>query len=126
MIEKLYIIGSIAVKDIQDAIKNRFVIYQIIAVSIILLSIRGLGLILETPTTQLVIFDPGGSTFSSMVADSPDFRAIQAESLVDLQGVISNMGFGLGAELGIEIPPGFDGTAGGHGSTRAAGLRFLG
>ena len=108
MIDKLYIIGSIAAKDIQDAIKNRFVIYQIIAVSVILLSIRGLGLILEPPTTQLVIFDPGGSTFSSMVEDSPDLRAYQTESLVDLQGVISNMGFGLGAELGIEIPSGFD------------------
>ena len=108
MIDKMYIIGSIAAKDIQDALKNRFVIYQIIAVSVILLSIRGLGLILEPPTTQIVIFDPGGSTFSSMVEDSPDLRVIQAESLVDLQGVISNMGFGLGAELGIEIPPGFD------------------
>jgi len=108
MIDNMYIIGSIAAKDIQDAIKNRFVIYQIIAVSVILLSIRGLGLILEPPTTQVVIFDPGGSTFSSMVEDSPDLRVYPAESLLDLQGVISNMGFGLGAELGIEIPPGFD------------------
>ena len=47
MIDNMYIIGSIAAKDIQDAIKNRFVIYQIIAVSVILLSIRGLGMILE-------------------------------------------------------------------------------
>ena len=108
MIDNMYIIGSIAAKDIQDAIKNRFVIYQIIAVSVILLSVRGLGLILEPPTTQLVIFDPGGSTFSIMVEDNPDLRVYQAETLLDLQGVISNLGFGLGAELGIEIPPGFD------------------
>jgi hypothetical protein len=31
MIDNLYIIGSIAAKDIMDALKNRFVVYQIIA-----------------------------------------------------------------------------------------------
>ena len=108
MIDNLYIIGSIAVKDIQDAIKNRLVIYQIAAVTVILLTIRGLGLILEPPATPLVIFDPGGSVLSNLIEDSPDFNALQVDSLVDLQEAISNLGFGLGAELGIAIPPGFD------------------
>jgi len=108
MIDNLYIIGSIAVKDILDAIKNRFVIYQIIAVSIILFSIKGLGLILESPATQVFIFDPGGSDLARVIAESPGFDTRPAVSLLDLQSAISNMGFGLGAELGLEIPPDFD------------------
>jgi ABC-2 type transport system permease protein len=108
MIDNLFIIGSIAAKDILDAIKNRLVIYQIIALSIILISIKGLGLIIEEPTTQVIIFDPGGSNLSRMIEESQDFNGYQAESLEELQQSINNMGFGLGAELGLEIPPGFD------------------
>jgi len=108
MIDNLYIIGSIAAKDIMDALKNRFVVYQIIAVSLILLSIKGLGLLFEPPTTQVMIFDPDTSSISIMIDDSPEFRAQQVRSLLELQESISNMGFGLGPELGLEIPPGFD------------------
>jgi ABC-2 type transport system permease protein len=108
MLDNLYIIGNIAAKDILDAIKNRFVIYQIIAVSIILVSIKGLGLIIQTPSIEIIFFDPAGSELSRMLEDSPDFSAYQAVSLFELQQSISNMGFSLGAELGLEIPPGFD------------------
>lgn len=108
MFENLYIIWTIAVKDILDAIKNRFVLYQIIAVSVILVSIKGLSLIIQPPYTQIIVFDPAGSNLSAMLEESPDFGVSQAASLKELQQLISNMGFGLGAEMGIEIPPGFD------------------
>jgi ABC-2 type transport system permease protein len=108
MINKLAIIFSISAKDIQDAIKNRFVYSQIIAVTIILISIKGLGLIIEPQDTPLIIYDPAGSTFSKLIAESEDFSGSQVKTLEDLQTAISSMGFGLGAELGLEIPRGFD------------------
>jgi ABC-2 type transport system permease protein len=102
------IIFSIAAKDIQDAVKNRFVISQIIAVTLILVSIKGLSLIIEPPAMQLVIYDPAGSTFSELIDESEDFSAQQVASLDELQAAISSMGFGLGAQLGLEIPPGVE------------------
>ena len=106
--DNLYIIGSIAAKDIMDAIKNRFVIYQIVAVSIILLSIKGLSFIIAPPATQLIIYDAGSSEFSNQIAESPDFNIHQARTPQELQQLLSNFGFGLGPEMGIEIPPDFD------------------
>jgi len=108
MVDNLFIIGNIALKDIRDAIKNRFVIYQIIAVTVILVSIKGLGLIIQPPATQIIVYDPSGSSLSEMLQDSPAFSVFPAASFDELQQSISNMGFGLGAELGLVIPPDFD------------------
>jgi ABC-2 type transport system permease protein len=108
MMDSLYIIGNIAAKDILDAIKNRVVVYQIIAMSVLLVAIKGLGLIIQPPATQVMVFDPAGSTLSAMLAESTEFSVHQAASLEELQTSISNMGFGLGAEMGLEIAPGFD------------------
>jgi ABC-2 type transport system permease protein len=103
-----YIIWAIAAKDILDAIKNRIVISQIVAVSLILLTIKGLGLVIQPPYTQIIVYDPGNSILAQTLADNPEFGVQTATSLNELQKMISNMGFGLGAELGIEIPEEFD------------------
>lgn len=107
MIDNLYFMGTIAAKDILDAIKNRFVLYQIIAISLILVSIKGLSFIIQPPATPIVVYDPSGSPITAILEDSPDFSLNPASSLAELQALISNMGFGLGPELGLEVPPGF-------------------
>lgn len=103
-----YIAWTIATKDILDALKNRIVISQIVAVTVILLTVKGLGLILQPPYTQIVLYDPGNTNLGQTLADSPDFGVNRATSLLELQQLIGNMGFGLGAEIGIEIPLEFD------------------
>ena len=108
MRDKLNVIASIAGKDIVDALKNRFVIYQMVAVAVILFSIRGLTFIIEPPATQVIIFDPGDSSFTSRLEDSPQFNVQRVASLDELQQALSNLGFGLGPEMGLEIPPGID------------------
>ena len=107
-LDSLYIIWTISAKDILDSIKNRMVISQIIAVSVILLSVKGLGLVIQPPYTQIIVYDPGSTNLAQVLSDSPDFGVQRAPSLKELQQTISNMGFGLGADLGIEIPLDFD------------------
>jgi ABC-2 type transport system permease protein len=106
--DKLNIIWTIAAKDILDAIKNRMIISQIVAVTLILLTVKALSWAIQPPSTPIMVFDPGDSSLSQVLDDSPDFNVQQAVSLAELQGVIGNMGFGLGPELGIEVPTDFD------------------
>ena len=42
-----YIVWAIAAKDILDAIKNRIIVSQIVAVTVILLTVKGLGLVIQ-------------------------------------------------------------------------------
>lgn len=107
-LDSLYIIWAIASKDILDAIKNRMVVSQIIVVVLILLTVKGLSWVIQPPYTQILVFDPGNSHLSQVLEDSPDFGVQHAASLEELQQEIGNMGFGIGAELGIAIPVEFD------------------
>ena len=106
--DNLNIIWTIASKDILDAIKNRMIISQIVAVTLILLSVKALSWAIQPPYTPIMIFDPGNSSLTQALDDSPDFRVQRAVSLEELQGVIGNMGFGLGPELGIAVPSDYD------------------
>lgn len=108
MKNNLIIVFSIAAKDIQDAIKNRFVISQIIVITLVLVSIKSLSLIIEPPAMQLIIYDPSGSTFTKLLEDSEEISPHQVASLEELHAAISSMGFGLGAQIGLGIPPGID------------------
>jgi ABC-type Na+ efflux pump permease subunit len=102
-IDKLNIIWTIAWKDIRDSIKNRVIISQIVAVTLILLSVKGLSWAIQPPYIPIMVFDPGNSSLTQALDDSPDFSVQRAVSLEELQSVIGNMGFGLGPELGIEV-----------------------
>jgi ABC-2 type transport system permease protein len=107
-LDNLYIVWTISAKDILDSIKNRMVISQIIAVFLILLTVKALSWAIQPPNIPIMIFDPGSSILAQVLDDSPDFGVQRAESLEELQQVIGNMGFGLGPEVGIEIPHDFD------------------
>ncbi len=106
--DNLNIIWTIASKDILDAIKNRMIISQIVAVTLILLTVKALSWAIQPPYTPIMIFDPGNSSLTQALDDSPDFSVQRAVSLEELQGVIGNMGFGLGPELGIEVSSNYD------------------
>ena len=106
--DNLNIIRTIASKDILDAIKNRMIISQIVAVTLILLSVKALSWAIQPPDTPIMVFDSGNSSLTQALDHSPDFNVQRAVSLEELQVVIGNMGFGLGPELGIDVPPDFD------------------
>lgn len=108
VIDYLNIIWTISAKDIRDALKNRVIIGQIIAVTLILLTVKGLSWAIQPPYTQIMVFDRGDSQLLVSLEESPDFAVQNTSSLKELLGVIGNMGFGLGPELGIEIPEDFD------------------
>ncbi|MBE9475460.1 MAG: ABC transporter permease, partial [Chloroflexi bacterium] len=107
-LDSLYIVWTISAKDILDSIKNLIVISQIIAVLFILLTVKALSWAFQPQYIPVMVFDPGSSHLAQVLDDSPDFGVQYAESLEDLQQVIGNMGFGLGPEVGIEIPHDFD------------------
>jgi ABC-2 type transport system permease protein len=102
------IVWTIASKDILDAIKNRMIISQIVAVTFILLTVKALSWAIQPPYTPIMVLDPLNSTLTQALDASPDFSVQRAVSLEELQGVIGNMGFGLGPELGIDVPSDID------------------
>jgi ABC-2 type transport system permease protein len=108
VIDYLNIVWTISAKDIRDALKNRVIIGQIIAVTFILLTVKGLSWAIQPPYTQIVVFDHGDSQLLLSLEDSPDIDVQNANSLEELQQIIGNMGYGLGPELGLEIPQNFD------------------
>ena len=85
MMSSWHVVWTIAVKDIIDAIKNRVVLSQIIAVSVILLAIKGLGLVIQPPYTQIVVYDPGSTFLAQELAEDPGFSVHSASSLDELQ-----------------------------------------
>jgi ABC-2 type transport system permease protein len=108
IIDYLYIIWAIVAKDNREALKNRVIIGQILAVTLILLTVKGLSWAIQPPYTQIVVLDRGDSQLRMSLEESPDFAVQIASSLQELQGIIGNMGYGLGPELGLDIPENFD------------------
>lgn len=108
--EYLNVIWTITAKDIREAIKNRVIIGQIITVTFILLTVKGLSWAIQPPSIQIVVYDQGESQLLEILEESPEFAVQVAGSLEELQLMIGNMGYGLGPEMGIEIPSNFDQT----------------
>lgn len=105
---RINIIWTIASKDILDAIKNKVIISQIIAVTLILLSVKALSWAIQPPSMPIMVYDPGNSNFVQTLDASDDFNLQKAISLSEMLEVIGNMGYGLGPELGIVVPADFD------------------
>jgi len=111
-IDNIYIIFTITFKDIVDALSNKLILSMIIGLSFMLLVPKGMSLIIVPPYTDVVVHDPGSSKFTAALEDSPLYRVRQANSIDELEEIIGGMGFGLGAEFGIAVPPDFDQRAG--------------
>ena len=115
----LHIIWTIALKDIADAIQNKVVLSLVVGLGAMLLMPRMMSLIIDPPYTEIVVYDAGAgdsgaadsgarSRLSSRLEESPLFRVRRARSLEELKQVVGSAGFGLGVEVGLAIPAGFD------------------
>lgn len=104
----LYIIWTIAWKDVVDAIRSRLFLSVTLG-SIIMLSLpRLMPLMFEQPAFPVVIYDPNSSQIVSALETNPRISVTRVASLEELEGIISSLGIGFGPELGIALPVDFD------------------
>jgi len=107
-LESIDVIITITIKDIVDALNNKLILSMILGLSVILLVPKGLSLVIVPPYTDIVVYDPGSSNLTAALQDSHLFRVRPANSIPELEQIIGGMGFGIGAEVGIVVPPDFD------------------
>jgi ABC-2 type transport system permease protein len=112
LIYSIHIVFTITFKDIIDALNNKLIISMIFGLSFMLLVPKGMSLIIVPPYTDVVVYDPWRSNLTAVLEDSHLYKVRQADSIDNLEQIIGGMGFGLGAEFGIAVPPDFDQRAG--------------
>jgi ABC-2 type transport system permease protein len=108
ILDTLHIVWTIASKDIVDALRNKLVISLILGTGFMLLMPKAMGLVLDPPYTPVLVYDPGSSRLTAELETDTRYQVRQASSISELQQVIGSAGFGLGTELGLVIPTGFD------------------
>jgi len=102
--ESLNIIGTIAAKDIVDAIKNREVLLIIIGAVFMLLLPQMLAFAIDPPEMMVAVLDQGGSDIIEAMTFSPDLSVVEVSSIDELEKSVSNYGMGLGVRLGVVLP----------------------
>lgn len=108
IIDGLNVVWTIASKDIVEALRNKLIISMIIGLSIMLILPKAMGMIIDPPYTQVVVFDPGNSILTDELEENPQFEVAQANSLSRLDEALGSTIVGLGAEFGMAIPSDFD------------------
>ncbi len=103
-----HIIWAIAWKDILDSLKNKLIISMIVGLSLMLLMPKLMGLMIESPVTQLMVYAPSESRLLIALEDSPEFEVEQTNSVAQLEETIGRSLVGLDVEIGIVIPADFD------------------
>jgi hypothetical protein len=108
LIDNLIIIITITWKDIVDALNNKIILSMILGLGFMLLIPKGMSWIIVPPDTAIVVYDRSNLSLTTMLDSSPLYRVQQAASITELEQIISSLGFGLGAEVGLVIPANFD------------------
>jgi ABC-2 type transport system permease protein len=108
IIDSLYIVWTIALKDIVDSLRNKLILSLILGMAFMLLMPKTLGLMLVPPETPVLVYDPGKSQLTAALENSDQFRVQRAGSLVELRQVIGSTGYGLGVEFALALPDDFD------------------
>jgi hypothetical protein len=85
IIDNLFIVWVIAVKDIVDVLKNRMIVSLILMSSLMMLLPKMLPLIFEQPATNLAVYE---ASEGRLVAE------LEQDSRFDLQKVSSTQEFG--------------------------------
>jgi len=101
----LYIIGSIARKDIADAFNSKLVISIIIMGSIILLFPKMIPLILEQPALGLPMLIEGDPSLITGLQDDPNVSIQEVRSEDELGSALCNAMY---PKIGLLIPDDFD------------------
>lgn len=104
IVEGLHVMGTIAAKDIGDAVKSKLVISLIVGLSAMLLMPKIMPMIIDPPYTEVSVYDRGSSRLAAELEDSPRFRLRKASSLQELEGALTSMNL----ELGLVVPADFD------------------
>jgi ABC-2 type transport system permease protein len=108
VIDNLNVVWTIASKDILDALRNKLIVSMILGLSFMLMMPKLMGLIIDPPYTQVLVFDPGNSLLVDAMEDSPLFEVLQVNSFSGLETAIGSTGLGLGAQFGVALPHDFD------------------
>jgi ABC-type transport system involved in multi-copper enzyme maturation permease subunit len=103
--DNLYIIWTIAAKDIVDALKNRLVISFIIMGSVILLLPKLLPYIFEQTAPALQIYEVGESRWIAHLQDDPALSVIKVHSEQEFRLALCNE---LDPGIGLRISQDFD------------------
>ncbi|MBL7065145.1 MAG: ABC transporter permease [Anaerolineae bacterium] len=104
----LYIVWTIASKDIVDSLRNKLIISLILGMGFMLLMPKVMGLMLVPPETPVLVYDPGESRLTAELENSAQYQVQRARSLAEVEQVIGSTGFGLGVEFGLVAPDDFD------------------
>jgi ABC-2 type transport system permease protein len=104
----LHIVWTITSKDILDSIKSKLILSLIIGMSFMLLTPKMMSMIIVSPYTDVMVYDPGDSLLLEVMNDSDLFNVQRVNAVAELEQVIGSMGFGLGAELGLVVPADFN------------------
>lgn len=81
---------------------------MIVGLGLMLLMPKVMGLIIDAPRTQLLVFDPGNSLFVAELENNPQFEVERVNSISKLKEMIGGTGLGLGVEFGVAVPPDFN------------------
>lgn len=105
---QLNIIWTVASKDIVDLVRNKLVLSLVIGLVFVLLMPRVLGLFIETPYTEIRVYDPAKSIFLAKLQENDQFRIVRTGSVEALKTAVGDMDQGLGTGLGLAVPVDFD------------------
>ena len=108
LIDTLYIVWTIASKDIVDSLRNKLIISLILGMGFVLLMPKVMGMMLVPPETPVLVYDPGESRLTTELDDSDQYQVRRTRSLTEMEQVIGSTGFGLGVEFGLAVPDDFD------------------
>jgi ABC-2 type transport system permease protein len=101
----LYIVWTLAFKDILDAWKNKVVISLVLTLGLMVLLPKSLPLIFTQPQTSIALLDLGTSQLTTAFEESPEFEPRILNSFEDMQALIT---VAPNVELGVVIPSEFD------------------
>jgi ABC-type multidrug transport system permease subunit len=103
--DNLYIVWTLAFKDILDAVKNKVVISLVLTLGLMVLLPKSLPLIFAQPHMAFAILDLGTSQLTTAFEESPEFEARIFHSFEDMQAILTGSP---NVELGVVIPAEFD------------------
>ena len=68
--DSLHILWTIACKDIVDSLRNKLILSLILGMGFMLLMPKVMGLMLISPETAVLVYDPGESRLTTELEDS--------------------------------------------------------
>jgi len=104
----LYILWTIASKDIVESLRNKLIISLILGMGFMLLMPKLMEFMLVPPETPVLVYDPRESRLTTELENSDLYQVQRASSLTELEQVLGSTGFGLGVKFGLALPDDLD------------------